>query len=150
MPSRAVLRIALSTGPGFFLPAPTGTAGLTWGRPGQQVGVQRRALRGIPGSPPDLRRELGGCAFAPRCQYAFAPCTEVHPGLSPVAAPSHLQPRAGWTVACHLHDRTVHPAGPPPELDAGYSAGQGLVTLPEPENFGAVPAVPVQNRGGPP
>ncbi len=57
--------------------------------------ADRRELRGVPGSPPDLRDEPPGCAFAPRCEYAFAPCATVRP-----------LPRLvdGTEVACHLDD----------------------------------------------
>ncbi|MFK4186440.1 ABC transporter ATP-binding protein [Streptomyces sparsogenes] len=57
---------------------------------------ERRALRGIPGSPPDLRGELTGCPFADRCERAFAPCRTVAP--RPVPLPG------GGYAACHLHD----------------------------------------------
>ncbi|HEX3142123.1 MAG TPA: oligopeptide/dipeptide ABC transporter ATP-binding protein, partial [Rhizobacter sp.] len=35
----------------------------------------------IDGSPPDLARLPPGCAFAPRCRHAIAPCTEQRPAL---------------------------------------------------------------------
>jgi len=89
----------------------------------------RRELRGVPGSPPDLRAAIDGCAFAPRCTFAFDPCRSVHPDLRP---PSHVaglalvqetQPAsepdissARWAAACHLHDRQLRPAGPPAEI----------------------------------
>jgi peptide/nickel transport system ATP-binding protein len=57
---------------------------------------ERRDLRGIPGSPPDLRDALTGCPFAPRCESVFEPCHEHSPSL--------LTPAGGWPVACHLHD----------------------------------------------
>jgi peptide/nickel transport system ATP-binding protein len=57
---------------------------------------ERRALSGIPGSPPDLREEIPGCAFAARCRYAFEPCAEQRPELR--------APAGAWPVACHLHD----------------------------------------------
>jgi peptide/nickel transport system ATP-binding protein len=41
----------------------------------------RRALVGIPGSPPDLRALPPGCAFSPRCGRVFAPCTTISPEL---------------------------------------------------------------------
>jgi peptide/nickel transport system ATP-binding protein len=63
----------------------------------------RRELRGIPGTPPDLRQAIGGCAFAPRCDYAFEPCAAVLPERSGQAA-------------CHLHDPGLRPGGPPPGL----------------------------------
>ena len=56
---------------------------------------ERRALRGIPGSPPDLRGRITGCAFAERCEHAFAPCGTARP---------QLMKHAGWPVACHLDD----------------------------------------------
>jgi peptide/nickel transport system ATP-binding protein len=132
----------------------------------------RRALQGIPGSPPDLRQEFRGCAFAPRCQYAFEPCADVHPVLSPLGAPALLQAGANrrgldgpdfghgsavidglpdqdprktpklddWRVACHLHDRTARPAGPPSEL-AGDALGSGGLAPPSvPADLGATPA----------
>jgi peptide/nickel transport system ATP-binding protein len=34
----------------------------------------RRAMEGIPGSPPDLRNMPPGCPFHPRCGYAFDRC----------------------------------------------------------------------------
>jgi peptide/nickel transport system ATP-binding protein len=133
---------------------------------------ERRALQGIPGSPPDLRQDLPGCAFAPRCPYAFAPCANVHPVLSPLALPTPLAPDApggtytpqaldrqpgedlartsrldDWRVACHLHDRTANPAGPPGEL-SGDPLGLGgqersLVTT----DLGAAPAAPPPAEG---
>jgi peptide/nickel transport system ATP-binding protein len=33
-----------------------------------------RDIEAIPGSPPDLRRSVVGCSFAPRCKYAAAAC----------------------------------------------------------------------------
>jgi peptide/nickel transport system ATP-binding protein len=64
----------------------------------------RRDLRGIPGSPPDLRDALTGCPFAPRCESVFEPCLSVAPRLE--------APAGGWPVACHLHDpRLAGPVG---------------------------------------
>jgi oligopeptide/dipeptide ABC transporter ATP-binding protein len=40
-----------------------------------------RRLRSIPGSPPDLSQKRTGCAFAPRCAYSQARCTETSPAL---------------------------------------------------------------------
>ena len=42
----------------------------------------RRALTGIPGSPPDLGHPPPGCRFQPRCQVAMEACTTVSPDLS--------------------------------------------------------------------
>jgi peptide/nickel transport system ATP-binding protein len=41
----------------------------------------RRALTGIPGSPPDLGRPPSGCRFHPRCSEAMAQCTTTEPDL---------------------------------------------------------------------
>jgi peptide/nickel transport system ATP-binding protein len=65
----------------------------------------RKDLRGIPGSPPDLRNALTGCPFAPRCESVFDPCHDVVPLLR--TAPVLRTPSGGgggWPVACHLHD----------------------------------------------
>jgi oligopeptide transport system ATP-binding protein len=40
-------------------------------------------FQSIPGQPPDLLGEHGGCAFAPRCEYATAQCVEAVPPLTP-------------------------------------------------------------------
>ncbi|MGA3221872.1 MAG: ABC transporter ATP-binding protein [Acidimicrobiales bacterium] len=128
---------------------------------------ERRALQGIPGSPPDLRQDLPGCAFAPRCPYAFAPCASAHPVLSPLAPPAGVKPeldapggsyaakaldrRPGegptrasmlddWRVACHLHDRTANPAGPPAELSGDPLGLGGRERSLVPTNLGAAPA----------
>jgi peptide/nickel transport system ATP-binding protein len=58
---------------------------------------ERRVLRGIPGSPPDLRAGIAGCAFADRCEHVFEPCHSIRPRLVP-------HPPAAWPVACHLDD----------------------------------------------
>jgi peptide/nickel transport system ATP-binding protein len=99
-------------------PAHPYTAGLLHSFP-ELLGA-RRSLRGVPGSPPDLRNEIPGCAFTPRCDFAFQPCADVHPGLGPpypeIAAESPA--RGGWQVACHLHNRDLRPEGPPRTLAA--------------------------------
>lgn len=77
----------------------------------------RRRVAGIPGSPPDLRTLPTGCAFHPRCPFAFAPCTSELPLLH------EAQAGAGQQVACHLYDPR-HAAQPPTteELTARYEA----------------------------
>jgi peptide/nickel transport system ATP-binding protein len=79
----------------------------------------RQEVGGIPGSPPDLRAVPSGCAFHPRCPFAFAPCTPVLPTLQP-STPETPEQR----VACHLYSPQFHPEGPPTveELAAGYRA----------------------------
>ena len=58
-----------------------------------------RRLEGIPGSPPDLRTPPPGCAFNPRCRYAFDRChADPHPPLFPLGD--------GRAAACWLQDGT--------------------------------------------
>ncbi len=49
----------------------------------------RRKLRGIPGSPPDLRGALTGCPFLPRCGFSSEACGTVDMALTPVE-PAHV------------------------------------------------------------
>ncbi len=50
------------------------------------------ALEGIPGTPPNLLRLPSGCAFHPRCRYAFEPCRTMRPLLQVVE---------GSEITCH-------------------------------------------------
>ena len=63
----------------------------------------KREVKGIPGSPPDLRAMPTGCSFHPRCPRAFEPCPDVLPILGPPEGYT-LDSR---TVACHLHPATI-------------------------------------------
>jgi peptide/nickel transport system ATP-binding protein len=78
-----------------------------------------RRMAGIPGSPPDLRAVPPGCAFHPRCPFAWEACRTVEPQLLP-ATPEKPQ----QVVACHLYQPELHPAGPPSsaEFAAKYEA----------------------------
>ncbi|HEU0198503.1 MAG TPA: ABC transporter ATP-binding protein [Nevskiaceae bacterium] len=49
-------------------------------------------LAAIPGQPPDLATRITGCAFAPRCAYRMARCTQ--------EAPPTREVSAGHSVAC--------------------------------------------------
>jgi peptide/nickel transport system ATP-binding protein len=55
----------------------------------------RQYMEGIPGSPPDLRDPPAGCAFHPRCGYAFDKCRTDKPPLLKLGRRS---------AACWLHD----------------------------------------------
>jgi peptide/nickel transport system ATP-binding protein len=69
----------------------------------------RRALHGVPGTPPDLRQDFTGCPFLPRCgQSVNGVCESVVPPLRQVPARAD-----GWLAACHLLDpvREQAPAG---------------------------------------
>jgi peptide/nickel transport system ATP-binding protein len=83
--------------------------------------AERRELRGVPGTPPDLRDTFPGCPFEPRCDYRFEPCRTVHPVLLPaagraVAGETLAATAGGWRVACHLHSPAYRPGGPPAGL----------------------------------
>ena len=67
---------------------------------------KRVPMEGIPGSPPDLRDLPSGCAFHPRCKWAFDRCSHEVPILAPLSG-------ANREVACWLHRDG---ATPPPEL----------------------------------
>ncbi len=57
-------------------------------------------LEPIPGRPPSLINRPSGCAFHPRCAYAFGRCRVDVPALEPVPGDG------GHAVACHLEPRT--------------------------------------------
>ncbi|MFD8411351.1 ABC transporter ATP-binding protein [Streptomyces sp. NPDC059650] len=59
-------------------------------------GADDQPLRAIPGSPPSLLTPAPGCAFAPRCAQAAAPCTGERPALRAYGD------RPGRSVACHF------------------------------------------------
>jgi oligopeptide/dipeptide ABC transporter ATP-binding protein len=63
----------------------------------------RRALTGVPGYPPDLRRRPPGCQFQPRCPKAFDACTETIPLLTRRDDPD----QADTAVACFLYDEAA-------------------------------------------
>jgi peptide/nickel transport system ATP-binding protein len=63
----------------------------------------RRALAGIPGSPPDPRELPSGCPFAPRCAHATPDCAMISLQLEQVRGSS-----AGHLSACPF----VHPEMP--------------------------------------
>ena len=50
---------------------------------------RRERLDPIDGQPPDLSRLPAGCAFAPRCAYRVARCTEQAPALAEVGPGAH-------------------------------------------------------------
>ncbi len=55
----------------------------------------REELKGIPGSPPDLRNPPSGCRFHPRCPQVMAIC--------PTAEPPPYAPRGNDLVRCYLY-----------------------------------------------
>jgi peptide/nickel transport system ATP-binding protein len=77
------------------------------------------ALAQIPGSMPRLGGIPKGCAFNPRCDYAFDRCTAERPDAYPAGASS---------AACFLHAPEQASAAPPEILTAARAAG---IRLPE-------------------
>ncbi|HEY7355840.1 MAG TPA: ABC transporter ATP-binding protein [Ktedonobacterales bacterium] len=73
----------------------------------------RQNMTGIPGSPPDLRAVPTGCAFNPRCSFAFGACQSAAPRL---LTPCPDEPQQ--QVACHLYDASMRPPALPAELAA--------------------------------
>jgi oligopeptide/dipeptide ABC transporter ATP-binding protein len=77
----------------FEAPEHPYTKGLLASLPGVTEGGRRAPLAQIPGSPPGLESLPAGCAFAPRCEFAFARCQEEAPVL---------EPRLDGAAACWL------------------------------------------------
>lgn len=70
-------------------------------------GQERDAdIEAIPGSPPDMRREIKGCAFAPRCKHATELCRST--------LPPEVVPGEGRTVRCHLISAGMEAGGSAP------------------------------------
>jgi peptide/nickel transport system ATP-binding protein len=106
----------------------------------------RRELRGVPGSPPDLRDDFPGCPFQPRCDYRFDPCADVHPALTDVTASvaarsNGAADRGERYAACHLHDPVRKPDGPPAEL-SGTRADPATADAPATPATSATSATP--------
>lgn len=66
---------------GPFHPYAKGLLGAT-----VHAGTRGKRMTTIPGSPPDLRYPIQGCAFAPRCQHASDICRASVPDFRPIAA----------------------------------------------------------------
>ena len=67
----------------FASPQHPYTAGLLDSLP--RLDRPERELVPIGGTPPSLRHDLAGCAFAPRCRFAIEACHSVAPILQPTA-----------------------------------------------------------------
>ncbi len=76
--------------------------GLMGATPSGGPAGRHRRLADIPGSVPPLAALPQGCAFAPRCRDAFAPCAAARPGLT--------APAPGRQVACFAAEAAVVPA----------------------------------------
>jgi peptide/nickel transport system ATP-binding protein len=54
--------------------------------------MRGQEIEAIPGSPPDLRRQIQGCSFTPRCKFAVKDCLQ--------ASPPIVQLKNGQYAAC--------------------------------------------------
>jgi oligopeptide/dipeptide ABC transporter ATP-binding protein len=50
---------------------------------------RRARLDPVEGSPPDLTKLDGGCAFRPRCRFAVDACAQSYPPLAPIGEAGH-------------------------------------------------------------
>ncbi len=55
-----------------------------------KLSIEHLELFSIPGSPPDLVKELKGCPFEPRCQNKLPVCQTKMPEMTPTDNPAHL------------------------------------------------------------
>ncbi|MCJ2520181.1 MAG: ABC transporter ATP-binding protein, partial [Candidatus Thermoplasmatota archaeon] len=81
-----------SIGSVFAKPSHPYTIGLMEAFP--SIKGQKRRLKAIPGSPPDLVRPPSGCRFHPRCRYAKEICESESPRL--------VEVEPGHRAACHF------------------------------------------------
>ena len=75
------------------------TDGLLHAFPALDGPMQR--MRGIPGTPPDLRQVPEGCVFNPRCAKAWDKCVQARPAL--INPPGEVD-ASERLVACHLYE----------------------------------------------
>jgi peptide/nickel transport system ATP-binding protein len=102
-------------------------------------------MSGIPGSPPDLRSVPPGCAFHPRCRYAFAPCKTIIPTQLSIPTEKNA-PDA--LVACHLYDPGLNPEGAESILNAQSNNHPGAATTPQEKRVWADLSRPPDDAGG--
>ena len=60
--------------------------------------LEEKPVEGIPGEVPDMRSPPGGCAFHPRCPFAFEKC--------PTLVPASFHPAKDQVVECWLFEET--------------------------------------------
>jgi peptide/nickel transport system ATP-binding protein len=88
--------------------------------------ASRYAPAGLPGDPPDLREDLPGCPFAPRCPHAAAECLDADVSPVPVTE-GHL------TACVRAHDLgsgdLIAPREPAGHTDAGRAVQAGPAAL---------------------
>ena len=70
----------------------------------------RKALRGIPGRPPDLSSPPTGCRFAPRCVLRQTICEEIEPDLREVTADHTSRCHFAGEIESRLRDNRLEGA----------------------------------------
>jgi len=80
----------------------------------------RKALAGIPGTPPDLRSLPPGCPFVPRCRHAADPCRRIDMRVRAVAGSG-----AGHLSACPFVVPASAAGAPPASASLGATAVPG-------------------------
>ena len=88
---------------------------------------ERQQLLGIPGSPPDLRSDLTGCPFIPRCRFSADACREVdmrliavprseatHRSACPFVTPESVDPLAAAEASAATEAPPVAQSPEPP------------------------------------
>ena len=88
----------------FASPAHPYTIGLLHSIPRLTDGERQSALIPIEGTPPDQRRPITGCPFAPRCAWRLPVCWDENPALVPIHPGERVVqtgPNATHRIACH-------------------------------------------------
>jgi oligopeptide transport system ATP-binding protein len=144
-----------TTGQLFASPSHPYTIGLLHSIPRMEGGERAEALIPIEGTPPDQRRPVIGCPFAPRCAWRLAECWNENPVLAPLAPLAigerivQTGPGATHRIACYnpptteeaVAGRPLRPGfapAPPPTgddalpdefVEAGAPSGDDMVTM---------------------
>jgi peptide/nickel transport system ATP-binding protein len=93
----------------------------------------RYAPAGLPGDPPDLREDLPGCPFAPRCPHVIADCETAD--VTPVAVSGA---QAGHLTACiRMRDSADLVSVGPRDPDAPARSSDAVVSVGEVVSAGA-------------
>ena len=119
----------------FANPSHPYTIGLLHSIPRMGEDERPETLIPIEGTPPDQRRPVTGCPFAPRCAWRLEVCWTDNPGLVPIRPGERVVqtgPDATHRIACH---------NPPTaeEATAGRPLRDGFVAAPPPAGEDALP-----------
>ncbi len=119
----------------FADPSHPYTIGLLHSIPRMDAEERPEALIPIEGTPPDQRRPVTGCPFAPRCAWRLPACWSENPALAPIHPGERVVqtgPGATHRIACHNPPTTA-------EAVAGRPLRDGFVAAPPPADAGQFP-----------